>query len=388
MEPLITRRAWLEVDLDQVAQNLAVIRRHLTPGCRFCAVVKADGYGQGAVMLARRLAREGVDCFAVATLDEGRALREAGIQAEILVLSPTDPALAFALLENGLTQAVGSPSYAACLSEQAQKAGGPLHCHIKLDTGMTRTGFDCRTSAELDAVAAAYALPGLRVTGTFSHFSSSDDPSDGAEEFSLEQIRRFSAALIGLAARGIDPGTRHLCNSGGIQKYPQAHFDMVRGGAILTGYPTACGVERWPGILPASSLKTAVTCLRQIEAGTCISYSRTFRAPGPMRVAVLAIGYADGYPRALSRRGRVILHGKWAPVLGNVCMDQMMVDVTGIPETKPGDIAVILGEDGPLSQTADDLGREANSCMHEILSRLGPRLQRLYFENGRRIAAQ
>lgn len=383
MEPLITRRAWLEIDLDRMAQNLGIIRRHLTPGCRFCAVLKADGYGQGAVMLARRLVREGVDFFAVATLGEGRALREAGIGGEILVLSPTDPSLAAALLESGLTQAAGSPSYAARLSEEARKAGGRIRCHIKLDTGMTRTGFDCRTEAELDAAAAAYALPGLRVTGTFSHFSSSDDPTEGAEEYSLGQIRRFSNALAGLRARGADPGIRHMCNSGGIQKYPQAHFDMVRGGAILSGYPTACEVEQWPGILPIASLKTAVTCLRQIEAGTCISYSRTFRAPEAMRVAVLAIGYADGYPRALSRRGRVMLHGRWAPVLGNVCMDQMMVDVTGIPETQPGDIAVILGEDGPLSQTADDLGREANSCMHEILSRLGPRLQRLYLENNR-----
>lgn len=382
MEPLITRRAWLEIDLDRMAQNLAEVRRRLSPGCKVCGVVKADGYGQGAVMMAKRLAREGVDFFAVATLLEGKELRDARITGEILVLSYTDPSLTSELLACDLIQSVSSPEYAAALDEAARAAGGRLKAHIKLDTGMTRTGFDCGTPEELDRVAVACRLPGLKITGTFSHFSSSDDGSEGADEYCLRQLERFTAALDGLAARKISTGIRHICNSGGIQKYPQAHFDMVRCGAILSGYPTACHVGAWPDIRPITSLKTTVTCLREIEPGTCVSYSRTFRAPKRMRVAVLPIGYADGYPRALSSKGRVILHGRWAGQIGRVCMDQMMVDVTGIPDVRLGDTAVILGGDGALFQNADEVAAQAGSCMHELLSRLGPRLQRLYFEGG------
>lgn len=375
-------RAWLEINLDDMGKNLQLLRGHLSPGCGVMAVVKADGYGHGAANLSRYLSRQGVRHFAVVTLPEGMALRKAGIEGEILVMAYTPPALAGKLAEYSLIQSVFSPGYADELDRQAFLAGVRVKAQVKLDTGMTRTGFDCQTPEQLDRVAAVYGKKNLAVTGTFSHFSSADDGSDGADSYCRLQLSRYLAALEELKKRGVDTGLRHMCNTGGAQKYPEAHFDFVRCGAALAGYNTACDIERWP-LIPVASLKTAVACLRNIDAGTPVSYSRTFVAPRPMRVAVLCIGYADGYPRALSRNSRAMLHGRWAPQLGNVCMDQMMVDVSDIPEVREGDTATIIGRDGDLVQTAEDLALQSQTCTHEILSRLGSRLQRLYFEGGR-----
>ena len=381
-QAIITRRAWLEIDLDRLHDNLTQLRAHLAPGCEISAVVKANAYGQGAVPIARyQQQHEGITRFCVACLSEAIALREAGITGEILVLAYTAPELTGLLLKYDATQSVASLEYARALDEQARLAGGVIKMHVKLDTGMTRTGFDCKTSEEIEQIAGVYRLNNLAATGTFSHFSSADDSSEGAEEYCHMQIARFNAAVSMLKARGCALGTLHMCNTGGVQKYPQAHFDMVRCGAQMAGYNTAAHIPQWD-LKIITALKVTVISLRDIEAGTPVSYSRTFKAEKPLRVAVLSIGYADGYPRNLSRVGRVILHGKWARQLGNVCMDQMVVDVTDIPGVRPGDAATIIGEDGGLIQTADDLGAQYGSCMHEVLSRLGPRLQRLYYRNG------
>lgn len=374
-------RAWLEIDFDSMHNNIKEIREHLSDGCRVMAVMKANGYGHGAVPVAKYLEQyEGVTHFATASLSEALQLREGGIKGEILVLSYTVPMLCEKLIENNITQAISSQLHAQQMSERALKLGKPLLSHIKLDTGMTRLGFDCRGSAEIDAVAAAYALKGLKITGTFSHFSSSDDNSPGAEDYCKGQIERFRSVTGELMTRGIDVGVRHICNTGGTEKYPEAHFDMVRCGAVMYGYNTAFDVKKWD-IKLVMSLKTIVTSLREIEAGTPVSYSRRFTAGKPTRVAVLSIGYADGYPRILSGKGRVMINGQWARQIGNVCMDQMMVDVSDIPDVKIGDTAVIIGQSGELLQTADDLGEQSLSCMHEILSRMSLRLQRLYYKN-------
>ncbi len=381
-QAMITRRAWLEIDLDRLHYNLAQLRAHLAPGCALSAVVKANAYGQGAVPIARYLQQhEGVTRFCVACLSEAVALREAGIAGEVLVLAYTAPELTGALLQYDVTQSVASPEYAHMLDEQARLAGGVIKMHIKLDTGMTRTGFDCKADRDIEQLTGAYRLKNLTATGTFSHFSSADDGSDGADAYCRMQIARFNAAVSALKARGCALGTLHMCNTGGAQKYPEAHFDMVRCGAELSGYNTAAHILPWE-LKIITALKATVISLRDIEAGTPVSYSRTFKAEKPLRVAVLSIGYADGYPRNLSRAGRVMLHGKWARQLGNVCMDQMVVDVTDIPEARLGDAATIIGEDGGLVQTADDLGAQYGSCMHEVLSRMGERLQRLYYRNG------
>lgn len=380
MQPTtITGRAWLEIDFNRLSGNLALLRSRLSQNCEVMAVVKANAYGQGAVPFARYLEQhEGVRWFSVACLSEAIELREAGIKGGILILAYTMPALAAKLVKYNLTQTVASPEYAQALNGQAES---PIKVHLKLDTGMTRTGFDCHTEEEIAKIAQVYQLPNLEVTGIFSHFASADDGSEGAEEYCLMQIERFSDAMQQLKAMGCPLGVRHMCNTGGIQKYPQAHFDMVRCGALLSGYNTAAHIERW-NVQIVTQLKATVISLRDVAPGTPVSYSRTFKAERPLKVAVLAIGYADGYPRNLSRVGKVMLHGKWARQLGNVCMDQMMVDITGIPNVSVGDAATILGEDGGLVQTADDLGYAYGSCMHEVMSRLGQRLQRVYYANG------
>lgn len=382
-QSIITRRAWLEIDLDRLHYNLTQLRAHLTPGCEISAVVKADAYGQGAVPIAKYLQQyEGITRFCVACLSEAIELREAGITGEILMLAYTASELAGEILKYDLTQSVASSEYAIDLNEQARLAGGIVKMHIKLDTGMTRTGFDCKTPSDISHIAEVYRMPNLFATGTFSHFSSSDDGSEGADEYCHMQIARFNQAITALREQGCSLGTLHMCNTGGIQKYPEAHFDMVRCGAEMAGYNTAAHIPLWD-LKIMTALKVTVISLRDIEAGTPVSYSRTFKAEKPLRVAVLSIGYADGYPRNLSRVGRVMLHGKWARQLGNVCMDQIMVDVTDIPEVRLGDAATIIGENGGLIQTADDLGAQYGSCMHEVLSRLGSRLQRIYYRNGK-----
>ncbi|HWP50638.1 MAG TPA: alanine racemase [Clostridia bacterium] len=380
---IITRRAWLEIDLDRLHYNLTLLRAHLAPSCEISAVLKANAYGQGAVPIARYLQQhEGITRFCVACLSEAVELREAGITGEILMLAYTTPELAGEIIKYDATQSVASLAYAHALDEQARLTGGTIKMHIKLDTGMTRTGFNCKTPQDIAQIYEVYQLPNLRATGTFSHFSSADDGSEGANEYCHVQIERFNEATAALWSQGCQLGTLHMCNTGGIQKYPQAHFDMVRCGAEMAGYNTAMHIPKWD-LKIMTALKVTVISLRDIETGTPVSYSRTFKAEKTMRVAVLSIGYADGYPRNLSRVGRVMLHGKWARQLGNVCMDQMMVDVTDIPEAQMGDAATIIGEDGDLIQTADDLGAQYGSCMHEVLSRLGERLQRLYYRNGK-----
>ena len=378
---MLTRRAWLEIDLDKLNRNLECLRGRLNEGCSVMAVVKANGYGHGAVETARFLERKGVRIFGVAALDEAVELRNAGITSDIIILSYTDPCLAAQLIKYDIIQSAGDIAYAKSLNDYSLSSGSPVRVHIKVDTGMTRLGFDCNTDEEIETILWVYRnLNALKIEGIFSHYSSSDDSDEDGNEYTKLQFQRFERLLEKLRGHGIDVGARHICNSAGTQRYPQSQLDIVRCGALLDGYNLASHIDPWP-IAPIASLKTSVTALRSVDPETPVSYSRTFVSAAPMKVATLSIGYADGYPRALSNRGRVIIRGQWAPQIGNVCMDQMMVDVTEIPDVAVGDTAVIIGQDGELTQDAADLAAQCGSCVHEIISRLGERLQRVYFEN-------
>lgn len=372
-------RTWLTVDLGQLRKNLAVIRSALPEHCDVIAVVKANAYGQGDVPFSKALSEAGVTRFAVATAEEGFSLRRAGLTGEILVLSYVSPALVPSLLAHHLTVAAASEEHAYALDAAAEAAGAVLPVHLKLNTGMNRIGLDCETEEQLSKIAALYSLRNLRVDGIFSHFSSSDDGTPGAEEYCEKQLARFRGALHFLQSRGIDPGLRHISNSGAVGAYPSARFDAVRCGALLSGYNTAVIGEPL-AVSPVSEWKAAVTCVRTVLPGEGVSYSRKFIAKVPTRVATVAVGYADGWPRALSNGGTVLLHGKRARILGNICMDQMMVDASEIPETAVGDAVTLIGRDGALRQTADDVAEMAGSCMHEILSRIGERVEKIYSE--------
>lgn len=372
-------RTKLTVDLGQLRLNLREVRKHLSDGCDIIAVVKANAYGHGAVPVAKALQNEGVSSFAVATLGEALELRDAGVEGELLVLSYVGGEDAELMADKNISVAVISADHAKEMSGAAKKAGKTLSVHVKINTGMNRVGFDCHTDAQLDEIAETYTLPNLKFTGIFTHFSSSDDDSEGAEPYCDYQIANFNRVIKMLDSKGIAYGCRHMSNSGGIQKYPEAHFDAVRCGILLSGYNTAFNAPAFD-VKPIGRWTVKVTSVRKMPVGSCVSYSRHFVAERETTAATLAIGYGDGWPRILSNKGHVLINGHRANIIGNVCMDQMMIDVTDIPNVKVGDEAVLVGKSGELIQTADDVGAEAFSCAHDILTGITPRTDRIYID--------
>ena len=280
--------------------------------------------------------------------------------------------------KGGFTVACVSPDHLKELSEAALECELPLKLNLAINTGMNRIGFECKTEKDLADIASAYTTKheNLEIRGMFSHFSSSDDLSEGADEYTLMQLSRFEKVISYLKERGIDPGFTHISNSGAIGKYPQARFDAVRCGALLYGYNTAMDAKL--PVEPAMTWKTKVSVVRTIDKGDAVSYSRKFIASGPTTIATIGVGYADGMMRSLSNKGFVLINGCKAPMIGNMCMDQMMVDISGIPGVVPGTEAVLIGRSGSLVQTADDLADAAGTCMHEILSSIGLRVERYY----------
>ncbi len=378
-------RNWLEVDPNKIAYNLDTVREALPEGCDIIAVVKANAYGHGEAKVCRILEDLGITRFAVASLGEAINVREAGISGDILVLSYVDPADVPEAVSENITLAAISMDYARELSAIAVKNGFTVKAHLKINTGMNRVGFDCITEDQLQEIAAVYNLPGIEFTGIFSHFSSSDDLSEGADEYTLMQLENYKTVLHYLEQQGIDPGLRHISNSGAIGKYPQARFDAVRCGALMYGYNTA--VDAPMDVKPVGTWKAVVSCVRSLPGNAAVSYSRHYIAKGGEKVATVCVGYADGYKRAMSGRedgphGWVILGGKRCPIIGNICMDQMMVDVSGT-EVKEGDVAILMGSapgaDGQtVSVTADDIAEWSGTCMHDVIASIGPRVERVY----------
>ena len=358
-----TARAWVEVDLDAVRRNARHLQSLLPRGCSLMAVVKADAYGHGAVPVARALRRDGVDCFAVATAAEGAALRRHGVRGTILVLGYTPPEQFPLLSRCRLTQAVTDFEHAAALS----RFGRRLRVHLAVDTGMHRLGFPWN---EPDELARAMALPHLRVTGLFSHLCICDKDGEQARAFTREQIGRF------LSVTGRFPHLpAHLQSSAGILSYPLPPCcAWARPGLALYGALDA------PGLTPALSLKARVVQVRHLCAGEGAGYDLAFTAARDTVLAVVSIGYADGVPRALSRgKGSLILHGRRVPVAGLICMDQLLADVTELGSAvQVGDVALLIGPGLPPWQVAEDAG----SIPNELLSRLGPRLPRVYRQGG------
>lgn len=374
----------IEVNLNQLKANLETVKSNLSKGTDIIAVVKANAYGHGDIGVSKYLEEScQIRTFAVAGLDEALRLREGGIKSDILVLSYIDPEDLALAVNNNITIALISPEHAIAMSNKAGELGVKAKAHLKINTGMNRVGFDCKTFKQLMVIAGAYKLPNLDFTGIFSHFSSSDDLSKGAEPYTQLQLERFEKVLQYLSEQGIKVGLRHISNSGAIGKYKFANFDAVRCGALMYGYNTA--VDAKMNVKPVMQWKAAISTVRTVGFGDAISYSRTFVAKEEMKIATICIGYADGLPRSLSNKGTVLIHGVKCQCLGLVCMDQMMVDVSKVTdEIKMGDEAVIIGEsrsdDGSklLVQTADDVAAMAGTCMHDVLSSIQSRVERVY----------
>lgn len=376
------RRCWAEVDLGALRHNFELVRR-AADGAAVIAVVKADAYGHGDAAVARLLEGEGADGFAVSGFEEAMRLRRAGVEAPILILGYTGAENAAALSENNITQTVFSSEYAQELSDAACAAGVTVRIHIKLDTGMSRIGFDAVGNADtVAAVESVCRLPGLHAAGIFTHFAVADSTLADDVSFTHAQYARMCAAVDELSDRGVTFETVHCCNSAGTFAYPEFHRDAVRPGIILYGENPSAEVTL-PGLRSAMRLKCCVSMVKELPAGRCISYGRTFESSRPMRVATLTVGYADGYPRAMSNRGIVEICGKPARVLGRVCMDQMMVDVTDIPEAAAGDASTVFG--GDVSDSVETLAHTAGTIPYEILCSIGRRVPRLYLDGGREV---
>lgn len=367
----LLERTWANIDLDAVQHNFQTIRQAVSPDCRILAVIKANAYGHGIEGVAKALSEAGAGWFAVSNLEEAIQLRQHGLKQRILILSHTPPAEVEQLVQYNVTTAVVDLSHAIALNHRAASLGNPLTVHIKLDTGMTRVG-----CCDIEQAAAICKLPYLRPEGIFTHFSTADIEDDGG--FARQQFTRFTGMVKELEQQGFHFDIRHCCNSAATMRYSDMHLDMVRPGIILYGCPPDGWMqEMWP-LKPVMSLQTAIIQVKTIPAGTPIGYGRTYLAPHEIKLATVPIGYADGYPRSSSNRAYMLLKGVRVPVVGRVCMDQCMLDVTGVPDVKQGDVVTVFGDGLPVA----DLAASDDTIPYETFCKIGKRVPRVFIKGG------
>ena len=373
-------RCRAEIDLDAVAENYAEIKSR-TGGAKIISVVKANAYGHGVKHVCPELKRLGTAMFAVSNLAEALEIRSFDRETPILILGYTVAAAAKELYENDIIQVVYSLGYAKELNGQAKAAEVKVKCHIAFDCGMGRIGFTCDEKGIKEAEAAS-KLSYLNVKGVFTHFPSADFDNDPEGEITASQYEKFFEAVSKLESRGIKFEMKHASNSAAILSKPYARLDAVRAGIILYGLRPSGALEGRMNYHPAMKLKTVVGHVKEIAPGNTVSYGMTFRAKKPMKIATLAIGYADGYLRSLAKDGKFEINGRLAPIVGRVCMDQLMVDITDIPDVKIGDDAVAFG--GLIS--ADDLAKWMNTINYEVVCGLSHRVPRVYIKGGETVA--
>ncbi len=363
----LDRPTWAEIDTSALKSNIRSLRRHVAPSARFLAVVKAEAYGHGALGVAGAALEEGAWGFGVATPYEGQLLRAARVETPIIILSPTFPQQAEDVLKNRLTPAVTSLETAAALSASAP---GPQEIHVKVNTGMNRSGISCEEAP--DFIRAVSALPNIIVAGVFSHFAGADDPD---RHPAYDQFDRFEALLRRLGDAGLRPPIAHIANSAALIDMPETSLDMVRAGLAMYGMYPSSFVSRSVKLAPVLGWKTRIVETRRLAPGDAVSYSGTWIAPRPTTVALLPVGYADGYRRALSNRGAVLIGGRRCPVAGRVCMDLTVVDV-GDAEVKPGDEAVLIGRQGTEEITADEMAGWIGTNNYEVTTQVSYRVPR------------
>lgn len=365
-------RAWVEVDKGALRRNVETLRSLLPKDCRLMPAVKGNGYGLGGVEISRELGQMGVNSLCVATLAEGIELRENGIRGEILILGYTHPDCAAELRAHGLTQTVVDHAHAKALARQ----GAGLPVHIKTDTGMHRLG---EPAGNMDAIRSITTMDGLSVRGIFTQLGRCEGTTSEDIAYTQGQIAAFDAAVAGLRSVGATPAPHVQC-SYGIFNYPGLRYAYARPGLAIYGIvDEARCLHGTPPIQPIFEVKTRIALTKSIRAGESVGYDGAFVAPADMRIAVITSGYADGLPRSLSGgAGRVLIHGRHAPIIGNICMDQAMVDVTHIEEARQGDVVTLIGKDHSATISVHDMARWAGSIPNEIVSRLGSRMGRVY----------
>ncbi|MBR5137010.1 MAG: alanine racemase [Clostridia bacterium] len=377
-------RAWAEIDLDAIRSNLMEIRKVLRPNTKVCAVVKADAYGHGVKEVANFYTQCGVDYFAVSMADEAIQLRLLGIDKPILILGYTDPVRADELVKHKITQSIFDLDMAKALSEAAIRQNTKIKVHIKIDTGMSRVGFRAGYNA-VKAITEISKLPGIIIEGMFTHFATADETDRAYTEY---QFDLFEGVAEELDRVGIHIPVRHVANSAAVMMYPETQLDMVRPGIILYGmYPSNEVDKERLHLSPVMSLKANITLIKTIYEGDTVSYGRTFTAPKDMRIATVPIGYADGYMRSLSNKGYMLVNGQRAAVVGRVCMDQCMIDVTNIQgDIRVGDEVVVYGSQsyGEYSDTIsiEEVAESCGMINYEMSCIIGKRIPRVYKQGG------
>jgi alanine racemase len=348
-------RAWAEVDLDAIAHNVREIRRITNKKSEIMGVVKADAYGHGVMEVVRTILDNGATCLAVSMLDEAIQLRKIGIDVPILILSYTDPVRASEIIEYNVTQAVFSHDLAKALSAEAVRQKKNVKIHIKIDTGMTRVGFMPGYSAIKNVVEIS-KLPRIIIEGLFTHFASADEKD---RSYTLMQFERFMGICSELNRIGVYIPVKHVANSAGIIEYPEMHLNMVRPGIILYGMYPSDEVDRSKiDLKPAMTLKANVILIKEVEKNTPISYGRIFTTGRESKIATIPIGYADGYTRLLTGKGKVLINGEAAPLVGKICMDQCMANVTDFEnEVSVGDEVVLFGKQGGSEIRIEDIAQ-------------------------------
>lgn len=374
------RRVFAEVDLDAIRYNVEQMGRHIREGAKIMAVIKADGYGHGAVPIGKELERmEEVWGYAVATAEEAVILRRNGLTKPILVLGAVFPEQYQGLLGLDIRPTVYSLKQARGLEEFLRGTGKNISVHIKIDTGLSRLGFQV-TEEAAGEVAQIAGMEHIIIEGLYTHFAKSDAKD---KAMAIGQMEKFEAMQKMLAGQGISIPIAHCSNSAAIIDMPKAHMDMVRAGISLYGmWPSDEVKKEAIDLRPALSLKSCIVFLKELEKGRAISYGATYETQKKQRIATIPVGYGDGYPRSLSNRGYVLVHGQKAPVCGRICMDQFMVDVTHIPEAEEGDTVTLVGTDGEETISMEAIGDLSGRFNYEFACDLGKRIPRIYKKGG------
>jgi len=377
---------WAEINLEAYAHNIRELRRVTRPPARLMAVVKANGYGHGAVEVAREALQNGAQYLGVARINEAIPLREAGLEVPILIFGYSPPGLAPVLMDYELTQTVYSLSTASALSEQATRKGEKINVHLKVDSGMGRLGFllvptngtsrDIAAQNPVREIEAITRLPGLTVEGIFTHFATADSADKSYADLQLD---RFMDLLNRLQKEGLEPPLRHAANSSALIDMPDSHLDMVRPGIATYGlYPSDEVNKRIVDLKPVMTLKSKIIHLKKVPPGFNISYGITFQTKNHTTIATVPVGYADGFNRLLSSRGHMLVHGQRVPIVGRVCMDLTMLDVGGVAGVALEDEVVVIGEQGNEAVTADEIASSLDTINYEVVSTITGRVPRVY----------
>ena len=372
-------RAWVEIDLDALEENFKNIKSLLKPETKIMCVVKADAYGHGYEEVSHTLLKNGADCLAVGTVEEAVQLRKLGIDSEILILGYTEKSVMRDLVYYDIASAVFDFKTAEELSKEAQKQGKTAKVHIKIDTGMTRIGYSV-TESSADEIIKITKLSGLYVEGMFSHFSKADENDKSYSEFQFNNFLKMDEML---KKRGFSVPLKHISNSASIMEMPEYQLDMVRPGIILYGIYPSCEVDKKRlKLKPVMSIKAHISRVREVEKGTRVSYGGIYEAKTDgEKIATVPVGYADGYTRLLTGKTEMIAKGKAVPVVGRICMDQCMIDVSSVHNIDVGDEVIVMGKEGDIDIGAEYLAKKAGTIGYEIVCMAGKRLRRFYIKN-------